>query len=57
MPIYPKHRLVHIHIPKTGGTAIQKYFHDSGDRQWTPEGGLGQAYRDGRWYEHGHLSM
>lgn len=26
MPVYRKHKAIHIHIPKTGGTSIEKYF-------------------------------
>ncbi len=28
MPIYHQHRLVHIHIPKTGGTAFESHLPD-----------------------------
>ena len=57
MPVYPAHELVHIHIPKTGGTAIGRCFQKIGDRPWTAEFCGGQEHKDGRWYEHGHLTM
>ena len=57
MPIYPEHRLIHIHIPKTGGTAIAESFHALGDLRWTPEFWIGQQQRNGRWYEYQHLTM
>lgn len=57
MPVYPGHKLIHIHIPKTGGTAIERYFHQIGDLRWNPEFWVGQQRRNGRWYEYQHLSM
>ncbi len=57
MPVYYKHKLVHIHIPKTAGTAIERFFHRIGDMVWGPKSWLGQERRDGRWYEYQHLSI
>ena len=57
MPVYHKHKLVHIHIPKTAGTAIEKYFHDIGDMKWNPESWFGQEKKNSRWYEYQHLSV
>ena len=57
MPIYRNHRLIHIHIPKTGGTAIEEYFHEIGDMTWGPESWIGRERRNGRWYEFQHLSL
>lgn len=56
MPIYDRHRLVHIHIPKTGGTAIETFFHEIGDMVWGPASWLGQEQIGGRWYELQHLT-
>jgi len=57
MPVYRKHKLVHIHIPKNAGTVIERFFFELGDMTWHPESWVGQEYRDGRWYEYQHLSM
>jgi len=57
VPIYHKHRLIHIHIPKTGGTAIEQFFHEIGDMTWGLESWVGQERRNGRWYEYQHLSL
>lgn len=57
MPVYRNHRLVHIHIPKSGGTAIGSYFAALGDMHWDSECWVGQEYRSGRWYEYQHLTM
>lgn len=57
MPVYKNHRLIHIHIPKTGGTAIEWQFFALGDLTWGPECWIGEEIRDGRWYEYQHLSM
>ncbi len=57
MPVYNKHKLIHIHIPKTGGTAIEELFHELGDMVWGPESWVGQEHRNGRWYEYQHLSI
>jgi len=57
VPVYRKHRLIHIHIPKTGGTAIEELFHGIGDMAWGLESWVGQERRDGRWYEYQHLSL
>ena len=56
MPVYEQHRLVHIHIPKTAGTAIEGFFHDLGDMEWGPKSWVGHQRRDGRWFELQHLS-
>lgn len=57
LPVYKKHRLIHIHIPKTGGTAIEAQFDALGDLTCGSEGWFGVEQRDGRWYEFQHLSM
>jgi hypothetical protein len=57
MPVYHKHKLAHIHIPKTAGTVIETYFHEIGDMKWGPESWVGQANIHGRWYEFQHLSL
>jgi len=57
MPVFHKHKLIHIHIPKTAGTAIERFFHGIGDMKWGPESWLGQEKKNGRWYEYQHLSM
>lgn len=57
MPIYRKHRLIHIHVPKTAGTAIEELFHDAGDMVWGPASWVGQAHRRGRWWEYQHLTL
>lgn len=49
--------MIHIHIPKTGGTAIEGQFEALGDLTWDPECWIGVERRDGRWYELQHLSM
>jgi hypothetical protein len=56
MPVYHRHRLVHIHIPKTGGTAIERFFHEIGDMARGAEPWLGRARLGGRWYELQHLT-
>ena len=56
MPVYERHQLVHIHIPKTAGTAIEGFFHDLGDMEWGPKSWVGQQRRDGRWFEFQHLT-
>lgn len=57
MPVYNKNRLVHIHIPKTGGTAIENQFHKLGDLTAGRTGWIGQEYWSDRWYEYQHLSL
>lgn len=57
MPVYHRSKLVHIHIPKTGGTAIERFFHSIGDMVWGKESWLGQEYLHRRWYEFQHLSI
>lgn len=56
MPVYRRHRLVHIHIPKTAGTAVERLFHQLDDLVWGPASWLGEVERDGRWYEYQHLT-
>ncbi|GJL82585.1 MAG: hypothetical protein DHS20C01_22190 [marine bacterium B5-7] len=57
MPVYFKHKLVHIHIPKTAGTAIERFFHRIGDMEWGTKSWLGQKRHDERWYEYQHFSL
>jgi Sulfotransferase family len=57
MPVYYKHKLVHIHIPKNAGTAIESYFHSIGDMKWGPVSWFGEAAIRGRWFEFQHLTM
>ncbi len=57
MPVYPDYRLVHVHVPKTGGTAIGSLFEKLGAFRWSPEFWVGSERRNGRWYEYQHLSM
>jgi hypothetical protein len=57
MPVFRQTKLVFIHIPKTGGTAIERYFHQMGDMQWGVESWLGREQHQGRWFEYQHLSL
>ena len=57
VPIYQKHQLLHIHIPKTGGTAIGRHFDDHGDAVWNVSGGYGVKLEHGRWFEYQHASL
>lgn len=57
MPVYKKNRLIHIHIPKAGGTAIERQFDKLGDLTWGLECWIGEERRNGRWYEFQHMSM
>ena len=50
VPVYQHHRLVHIHIPKTGGTAIAQLFKQLGDVQWNPQGLYGERFSQNRWF-------
>ena len=56
MPVYRRHRLVHLHIPKTAGTAVEQLFNRLDDLVWGPESWIGEVQRDGRWYEYQHLT-
>ena len=56
MPVYRNNRLVHIHVPKTAGTAIEEHFHEIGDMEWGRESWLGEEHKRGRWYEYQHLT-
>ena len=56
VPVYRRHRLVHLHIPKTAGTAVEQLFDQLDDLVWGPESWIGEVQRDGRWYEYQHLT-
>jgi hypothetical protein len=57
MPVYHRSRLIHIHIPRTGGSAIERFFHSIGDMEWAKESWIGEGYLHQRWYEYQHLSI
>ncbi len=57
MPVYRNHRVVHLHIPKTAGTAIELQFADLGDMHWDTPSRYGRVRRPDRWYEDQHLSL
>ncbi len=57
MPVYKQHELVHIHIPRTGGTAIGAFFNSVGDMPWNRGSWVGQEMLNGRWYEYQHLAI
>lgn len=57
MPVYRRSRLIHIHIPKTAGTAIEGFFHSIGDMVWGKESWVGVEHLHQRWYEFQHLSI
>ena len=57
MPVYKKHKLVHIHIPKTAGTILGKYFDTQGDMSWGQDCWVGEVVRDEVCYEYQHLTM
>ncbi len=57
MPVYRNHRVAHIHIPKTAGTAIERQFADLGDMHWNQSSRYGRIQRPDRWYEDHHLTL
>ena len=57
MPVYRNHRVAHIHIPKTAGTAIERQFAELGDMQWDSSSWFGRIRRPDRWYEDQHLTL
>ena len=57
MPVYRTNELLHLHVPKTGGTAIERYFDSVDDMVWGLPSWFGQQQRDGRWYEFQHLTL
>lgn len=48
---------MHIHIPKTGGTALEVIFRDLGDPVPGLDALLGEARDDDRWFELQHLTL
>lgn len=56
MPVHPRHRVVHVHIPKTAGTSIGRLFRDAGDFEWNNAHWYGQVVRDGHHVELQHLT-
>jgi len=57
VPLYHRNRLAHIHIPKTGGSAIEQLFMGVGDLEQGFECLFGDEFVDGRWYELHHLTI
>jgi len=56
MPVYPHHRLVHIHIPKTAGTAVEQLLHGLDDMAWGASSLYGHYQQPDRWFELQHLT-
>lgn len=56
MPIYPRHDIIHIHIPKTGGTALAQLFAELEDFVPDVHHLFGVLLEDGRWFELQHLT-
>ena len=57
VPVYRNHRVAHIHIPKTAGTAIERQFAELGDMHWDSSSWYGRIRRPDRWYEDQHLTL
>lgn len=57
MPVYHRSRLVHIHIPKTGGTAITEQLGKIDPPTDHHHSWIGSRYQGGRWFEYQHLSL
>ncbi len=57
MPVYRRSEMIHIHIPKTGGTAIGRFFHKIGDMEWNRNSWVGEEFSENRWFEYQHLTM
>jgi hypothetical protein len=56
VPVYRNHRLVHLHVPKTAGTAIEDLFARAGDMTWDERCWYGTAHHSGRFWEYQHLT-
>lgn len=56
VPVYRNHRLVHLHVPKTAGTAIEELFARVGDMTWDEHCWYGAAQHSGRFWEYQHLT-
>jgi len=56
VPVYRRHRLVHVHIPKTAGTAVEELFAEIDDMVWGLHSWIGEVHRNGRWFEFQHLT-
>jgi len=56
VPVYFHHELIHIHIPKTGGTAIGQAFERLGNTVSGRDAWVGRSQHDGRWFELQHLT-
>ena len=48
MPVYHDYRLIHVHIPKTAGTAIARCFEKAGAFEWRRDFWVGTEWKDGR---------
>ncbi len=56
MPVYRRHRLVHVHIPKTAGTAVELLFRDLDGSSDNGHEWIGEGYHANRWFEYQHLT-
>ncbi|MEO0493052.1 MAG: sulfotransferase family 2 domain-containing protein [Actinomycetota bacterium] len=56
MPVYRRHRLVHVHIPKTAGTAVEALFRELDGPTDNGHEWIGEGHHGGRWFEYQHLT-
>lgn len=56
MPLYRRHRLAHVHIPKTAGTAVEALFRQLDGADDPGHVWIGEGRRDGRWFEYQHFT-
>lgn len=57
MPVYRRSQMIHVHIPKTGGTAVGRFYSKIGDMNWNRHSLVGVQKLENRWYEFQHMTI
>lgn len=57
MPVFSRSKLIHVHIPKTAGTFIERSLREREEVEFWSSSQRSPQYANNRWYEFQHLTL